>query len=163
MAMKILLPMDDSDCSAAALLAVVRQFQPQDAEVRVMHVDEWPKGMPVSLAFAEGHEAAHHILAVHQEQRQRSRDVMACAVRRLTAAHFKASSELRDGDARREILAAAAEWRPDVVVMGSHGRNGLQRFLLGSVSDSVVRHAPCSVEVVRTPNGSASGGEQVLT
>src|SRR5690242_4960284 len=119
--------------------------------------------MPVSMAFAGGHEAAFHILAVHEKERRRSRDVMASAVRRLTAARFRADCELRDGDARRAILDAAAEWRPDLVVMGSHGRSGLQRFLLGSVSDSVVRHAPRSVEVVRMPNGSVSGGKQVRT
>jgi len=161
--MKILVPMDDSDYSQAALRAVLRQFQPHDTEVRVMHVDEWPKGMPISLAFAEGHEGAQHILAMHEEERRRSRDVMAAAVRQLSAAHFNASSELRDGDAPQAILDAVAEWRPDVVVMGSHGRSGLRRFLLGSVSDTVVRRAPCSVEVVRTPNGFASDGERVLT
>ena len=39
----------------------------------------------------------------------------------------------------------------DLIVMGSHGRKGLDRFLLGSVSEAVVRHVPCSVEIVRTP------------
>lgn len=44
----------------------------------------------------------------------------------------------------------AAVQRPsDLIVIGSHGRTGLQRFFLGSVSDGVVRHAKCSVEVVR--------------
>ncbi len=161
--MKILLPIDDSEYSEAALRTVIRQFRPQNAEVRVIHVDEWPKGMPVSLAFAEGPESAQHILAVHEEGRRRSREIVAAAVRRLQAAGFEATNELRDGDARRAILEAVAEWQPDVVVMGSHGRGGLRRLLLGSVSESVVRHAPCSVEVVRTPNGSAPESQGVLT
>ena len=51
--MKVLLAIDDSACSEAAMQAVIRQFQPQDTEVRVLHVAEWPKGLPTSLAFAE--------------------------------------------------------------------------------------------------------------
>jgi nucleotide-binding universal stress UspA family protein len=59
------------------------------------------------------------------------------------------ATEIRRGDARQEILDSAAEWHSDVIVLGSHGRHGLDRFLLGSVSESVVRHATCSVDVVR--------------
>ncbi|MGZ4896245.1 MAG: universal stress protein [Candidatus Angelobacter sp.] len=43
----------------------------------------------------------------------------------------------------------ADEWRPDLIMVGSHGRRGLDRFLLGSVSDAVARHAHCSVWIVR--------------
>jgi nucleotide-binding universal stress UspA family protein len=148
--MRILLPIDDSECSERALQTVIRQFQSADTEVRVLHVDEWPKGMPLSLAFAEGPGTSEQILGTHQEMRQRSRELMAHAVEQLQAARFRATSELMDGDARRVILDVAAEWRPDVIVIGSHGRCGLQRFVLGSVAESVMRHASCSVEVVRT-------------
>ena len=50
-----------------------------------------------------------------------------------------------------EIVKAAKEWPADVIVIGSHGRHGLERALLGSVAEGVMRHAPCSVLVVRTP------------
>ena len=46
-------------------------------------------------------------------------------------------------------LDRAEEWSADLVVVGSHGYTGLKRLLLGSVAQSVVSHAPCSVEVVR--------------
>ena len=147
--MRILLPIDESECSEAALQTVMRQFQPQGAEVRVIHVDDWPRGMPASLAFSEGPAAADHILSIHDERRRRARTLMAGAVRELNGAGFRASCELRDGDARDGILDAAADWHPDVIVIGSHGRRGLQRFLLGSVAENVMRHARCSVEVVR--------------
>jgi nucleotide-binding universal stress UspA family protein len=71
------------------------------------------------------------------------------AKRRLEVAHFTVTTEIRAGDARRVILDSAAEWHPDLIVLGSHGRHGLERLLLGSVSESVVRHASCSVSVVR--------------
>jgi universal stress protein A len=147
--MKILLAIDESECSDAAVDAVLAQFPPNGSEVRVLHVDEWPKGMPISLAFAEGAGVARSVLSVHEEFRLRAEGLMSRAVARLKAAAFRASSQTRCGDARREILDCAAEWHPDVIVLGSHGRTGLNRFLLGSVSESVVRHAPCSVEIVR--------------
>ena len=53
------------------------------------------------------------------------------------------------------ILEEVKNWSADLVVLGSHGSKGLTRFLLGSVSETIVRHAPCSVEVVTARGGSA--------
>ena len=47
------------------------------------------------------------------------------------------------------ILSEAAEWGADLIVVGSHGRRGINRFLLGSVSEAVALHANCSVEIIR--------------
>jgi nucleotide-binding universal stress UspA family protein len=46
-------------------------------------------------------------------------------------------------------LSEAAEWEADLIVVGSHGRRGVNRFLLGSVSEAVALHANCSVEIIR--------------
>ena len=54
-----------------------------------------------------------------------------------------------EGEAWNEIVAAAERERIDLVVMGTHGRTGIRRVLLGSVAERVTRHAPCSVLVVR--------------
>jgi nucleotide-binding universal stress UspA family protein len=151
--MRILLAIDDSSCSEAAVNTLLAQFAPVGTDVRVIHVDEWPKGLPVSAAFAEGPEAARAICSAHDEARRRGRELVARAVQRLGGAGFRATSEVREGDARREILDCAADWQPDIIVLGSHGRRGLNRLLLGSVSDAVVRHADCSVLVVREPGG----------
>lgn len=53
------------------------------------------------------------------------------------------------GSPADEIVKAAREWPADLIVIGSHGRSGLQRALLGSVAEAVTRHAPCPVLVVR--------------
>lgn len=53
------------------------------------------------------------------------------------------------GKPASEIVKAAAEWPADVIVMGSHGRGGVERALLGSVADTVMRHASCSVLIIR--------------
>jgi nucleotide-binding universal stress UspA family protein len=48
-----------------------------------------------------------------------------------------------------EIVKAAKEWQANLIVIGSHGRRGITRALVGSVAEAVVRHAPCPVVVVR--------------
>lgn len=50
-----------------------------------------------------------------------------------------------------EIVKAAKDWPADVIVIGSHGRGGLKRLLLGSVAEAVMRHSPCPVLVIPSP------------
>lgn len=58
---------------------------------------------------------------------------------------------LRTGDARDIIVNTALEVGADLIIMGTHGRRGLRRALLGSVAESVLRHAPCPVLAIRRP------------
>ncbi len=60
-----------------------------------------------------------------------------------------ADAGVREGDAATEILAAAAEFDADLIVMGTRGKTGLTQLILGSVARNVVSHATCSVMVVR--------------
>ncbi len=64
----------------------------------------------------------------------------------------KVETLLVKGHAAEEILKTAKRIRADLVVVGSRGLTGLRRFLLGSVTHKVARHAPCSVLVVRQPS-----------
>ncbi len=61
------------------------------------------------------------------------------------------SSEVLFGSPESRIVETAEATHPDLIVLGSHGYSRWERLLLGSVSDSVVHHAPCSVLIVRTP------------
>jgi nucleotide-binding universal stress UspA family protein len=61
---------------------------------------------------------------------------------------------LLDGDPAREIVRYAHEAAPDLIVMGTHGRTGIERELMGSVADQVLRTAPCSVLVVKLPGAN---------
>jgi nucleotide-binding universal stress UspA family protein len=56
---------------------------------------------------------------------------------------------LREGKPADQILAAAREWSADVIVIGTHGRSGVSRLVLGSTAESVVRHASCPVLVIK--------------
>ena len=62
------------------------------------------------------------------------------------------------GDARDALTREALAQRVDLMVMGSHGRSGLAKLMLGSVSSHIVTHAPCSVLVVKNPGGRATAG-----
>lgn len=92
-----------------------------------------------SQAFAEAVDALRVIY-----QTVASRDTL------LLAEHgLRARAEVRCGDPAQEIVDAALEDEADLIVVGSHGRTGLERLLIGSVARKVVTHAPCSVLVVR--------------
>ncbi len=148
--MNVLLAIDGSSYSENAIQMVIAQFAREATEVRVLHVDEWPKDLPTSLAFAEGPAAANAILASHDLRRAEAAALVARAVDQLKRAGFHStSSAVCQGDARQTILDQASAWGADVIVLGSHGRTGVTRVLLGSVSDTVSRHAPCSVVIVR--------------
>ena len=147
--MNALLAIDESNHSDEVIRNVCERFSPQTTSIRLLHVVEWPKGLMTPFSFAEGPSAAACVLGVHDAMRGAGRELLKRAETRLRDAGFEVASRLDEGDVRQVILDEAAEWPADLLVLGSHGRTGLDRFLLGSVSESVVRHAPCSVEIVR--------------
>lgn len=63
------------------------------------------------------------------------------------------------GTPHHVILETASEWKADTIVLGSHGRKGLSRFIMGSVSLSVVSHADCAVTIVRLPKAVAESSK----
>ncbi len=85
------------------------------------------------------------------EQKEPARELVERIAKELRSAGFKVDTAVEVGDIREGIIDYAAEWAADLIVIGSHGRRGIQRFLLGSVAEFVARHAKCSVEIVRTP------------
>lgn len=148
--MKILLAIDGSPCSTAATDALIARTRPGDADVRVLHVVEWPIGGPPYLFFGAGPGSIQGIL----DLRDQALDVAAALVERVAAqlrsAGFTAGAVVKEGDARSAIVDAATTWKADLIVMGSHGHRGLDRLALGSVAESVMRRASCSVEIVRS-------------
>ncbi len=148
--MRIVLAIDDSPSSEAALRAVIERVKPDGTEILVLHALEWPTHLSSAMQFVGGPAAADDVIGVHEEERCRGRILLASACAALHKAGFSACSDLCDeGDARAVILDRAAAWHAELIVVGSHGRRGLERWLLGSVSDAVVRHAHCSVVVIR--------------
>ena len=86
--------------------------------------------------------------SVLEEESEQAQGLVAKAARELRDAGFQVETAIEVGDAKAVILDAAAKWPADLIVLGSHGRKGLERFLMGSVSEAVARHAHCSVQIV---------------
>lgn len=143
--MKILLAIDDSKFSQAAVQSVVARAWPPGTEVRILHVVE-----PPSLLLGREMTAYHpEFEAVWKALREQAKALVTKATDVLRKSGLNATTALIEGDPKSQIIDAAKEWHADLIVVGSHGRKGLNRFLLGSVSEAVVRHSHCSVEIVR--------------
>ena len=90
---------------------------------------------------------------IEEESKERLRKQ---SLRVKVAGGTVAGAHLRMGQVDLEILALAEELQADLIVMGSRGLGGVRRALMGSVSDSVVRHAHCPVLVVRQDKEQAA-------
>lgn len=141
--MKILVGVDDSKYSEDLARAIVTERRADDTEVLVLHVLQ-PLG-PAPPQMDQGYAPEL------EGERDAARALVQRVATELRGAGFKVETLVGVGDVREGIIDSAAEWHADLIMVGSHGLRGMQRFLLGSVSEFVVRHAPCSVEIVRTP------------
>jgi nucleotide-binding universal stress UspA family protein len=147
--MKVLLAIDGSKCSTAAVEALVGQYRSQETEVMVLNVVESVRPMPASYGLGWGPVFPENYTDITREWRAEGEKLVSDVAERLRSAGFKTTTSVDEGDARERILDCAQKWHPDVILLGSHGWRGLDRLLLGSVSEAVARHASCSVEVVR--------------
>jgi len=142
--MKILVAIDDSRFSEAAVKTVIQRVPPEGTEVCVLHVVE-----PVLVIPDYGGEK--QVEAEEQWRRERGKELVTRNEQLLVKEGFKVTTVVEQGDPRLGIVDYAAQWKADLIVVGSHGRKGLDRLLLGSVAESVARHARCSVLIVRIP------------
>jgi nucleotide-binding universal stress UspA family protein len=146
---RVALAWDGSDCSRLAV-DLVRTFPMlRGAEVRVISVADvqipWWTGFP---AIATPEVVPMYVEASEASRRHHAELARAMAAE-LGAAGISATAASPEGDAATEIIAAAAAWDADLIVLGTHGRTGFRRFVLGSVARNVLHHAHASVLVVR--------------
>lgn len=146
--MKILLAIDGSPCSDAAVAEVARRPWPQGSTVMVMTALE--NDPPVAITPEAWALPGSYFEELDAVLRKQGQNVVDRALQTLRSNKtFIADAVLVPGSARAAILDEAESWGADLIVLGSHGYGALKRFLLGSVSQAVVSHAKCSVEVVR--------------
>ena len=146
--MKILLATDGSEFSRAAIEKCCEiAVKPENTEIKIISVYQVyiPLDMyPQSAQIAQEFECAMH------EQAANYVDQAVAAIRKsLPDANVELSIQVTMGATDRVIIETAENWNADLIVVGSHGRGFWGRNLIGSVSDSLVHHAPCSVLVVR--------------
>jgi len=146
--MKVLLAIDGSEFSEAASRMLAAQLSAQKIEVLVLQaVEPLVFSNPPQMAAGYAPEMGVRL----QELIKQAKDTTERAAQVLRAAGFKVNVRVVENEIRTAILDVAAEWRADLIVLGSHGKKGLRKFLLGSVAEYVARHAACSVLIVRTP------------
>ncbi|HEV2288634.1 MAG TPA: universal stress protein [Candidatus Acidoferrales bacterium] len=150
--MKILLASDGSEYSLAAVKSVASRPWPAGSQVKlVSSVELLALGTEMAAWSSSPAYPESLLVEVWNEARSRARTAVAEARDVLKAAGMKIddSDAAPEGDPRVVILNVAKEWGADLIVLGSHGWHGIDRVLMGSVSESVALHAHCSVEVIR--------------
>ena len=139
---RILLAVDESPLAAHAADAGADLARSLGAELAFVCVVD-----PRENAAPESGVSMAEMIALAQQDGKR---LLAGFLERLPPG-LSALEFIAVGKPASEIVKAATEWQADVIVMGSHGRGGVGRMLFGSVADTVMRQAPCSVLIVRTP------------
>jgi nucleotide-binding universal stress UspA family protein len=148
---RILLATDGSEEAELAALRAVELADATESELHVVHVGVVPSFL-VSYPGTLGYEGK-----LYEQVQVRSRELLRKQSWRVKAAGgIVAGAHLRMGAVALEIVALAEELGADLIVMGSRGLGGVRRVLMGSVSDSVVRHAHCPVMIVRPENEQAA-------
>lgn len=147
--MKLLLAIDGSPCSEAAVREVVRRPWPPDTELRIIsaYSAHFPSAAePMFAIFSERREFLEY-------ERRRAQLVVERALKTvrmsLEGKTRRITAEVIEGAPKRVIVDEAERWAADLLVLGSHGYGALGRFLLGTVSQVVAAQAPCSVLIVR--------------
>jgi len=143
--MKVIIGVDSSEFS--------------DAAVRYAAEGIWPSGTSFLVisavapaSIAPGEALAPEAIAVYVEQQESfHKQVAELGAARLRDAGLAARGVMTLGDPRVVLEETARSEQADLIVVGSHGRSGLKKLLLGSVATHVVTHAPCPVLVVKTP------------
>jgi len=148
---RILLATDGSEEAELAALRAVDLADATDSELHVGHVGLVPKfvdSYPGTLGFDR---------KLYEQIEEKSRELLRRESWRVkVAGGTVARTHLRMGAVHLQLVALAEEIGADLIVMGSRGLGGVRRMLMGSVSDSVVRHAHCPVLVVRQENDQAA-------
>lgn len=147
--MKILIATDGSQASRSVIEAACETFvKPENTEVKIISAVE-PVAPMGAEPFAVSAEYYADINRTAREQAKTAIEQAKTNLKEICPNLGEVSGDVLQGGAARAIVEQAENWGADLIVVGSHGYGFWSRALLGSVSNSVVHHAPCSVLVVR--------------
>jgi nucleotide-binding universal stress UspA family protein len=146
--MKILIAVDGSEFSREAVEKTCQLLvMPENTEIKivcvyqpVVPIDAFPQSAEYSERLEEKEIADADSFVV---------SAAAFVKERFPKPSVKVETQIEAGTPDQTVLEIARDWKPNVIVVGSHGRGFWGRLTLGSISDSIIHHAPCSVLVVR--------------
>jgi len=141
----ILVPVDFSAPSEAALRYALKLAAASSAELHVCHIIPVPHVLDV--LYERGLEPQESVKHIEQKAHQRINELVHSA-----GALLKFHLHCSEGEARDRVLEWAEKLKADLLVMGTHGRQGAERFFMGSVAEAVVRRASCPVLTLRGEN-----------
>ncbi|MDN7023316.1 universal stress protein [Methanoculleus sp. FWC-SCC1] len=141
MVRKILIAVDGSEPAGRALAKAIEEAKVWGAELHALYVVE--SGLFSSLPMDNTLEIMYSLLQKEGE------DLLNESQEKSTAAGVSLNTHIRQGHAGSEIIALAEELAVDLILLGSHGKSEVDRLLLGSVTDYVVRHSSITTMVVR--------------
>lgn len=143
---RILVPVDGSETSNQALASAIALARESQGAIRLLHVVE-------ELAYLTGYDQfGGYSGALLKAMRENGDRILEDAAARVREAGVACESVLFDtfGQHLGETVAkAASQWNADLVVVGTHGRRGVSKLLLGSGAEQVIRQAPVPVLVIR--------------
>ena len=146
---RILVPLDGSEHADHALKAamlIAKEFNGKEINLfHVYSVTAWPIGMP---GISEP-TATFPYDQLIEGARKAGSTILTDAENKAKAEGIQVKKLLKEGHVVEEILRTAREGEFDLIVMGARGISRIKEILLGSVTDGVIRHAPCPVLVVR--------------
>ena len=143
---RILVPVDGSPTSNAGLREAIGLAKEAGARLQLIHV------VDQHTVVMMGVESAYYIDEMMQSMRKAGQRLLNRAVAQATKAGVQASAVLLEtltGPAADPIVRQAKKWSADLIVLGTHGRRGVRRLLMGSDAEQVVRNAPAPVMLVR--------------
>jgi nucleotide-binding universal stress UspA family protein len=142
---RIIVPTDFSTCAEGAWGLAQRLAAAFDAELVLTHVlVETPR-------YSEGPFTMEKTRQFFEAARRWATETLEGWAAKARGAGLRVRAVVRTGVPHEELLALATDEKADLIVIGTHGRGGINRALLGSVADRVVRLAPCPVLTVREP------------
>ena len=145
---RILVPIDGSPTSSRGLREAIGFAKGQKARLQLVHVVDVHNAM---LAGLESGDAVADLSAALQQHGRRILAAAAASARKAGVASETVLLETLTGPAAEPIVRQARKWRADLIVIGTHGRRGLKRLVMGSDAEQIVRNAPAPVMLVRQP------------
>lgn len=147
---RILLATDGSEEATLAAQTAIELANKTGSELHVVYADMLPYSTTLNQGYQAGVDVGVYVQDESEELMRIGQGRLDEQVRKIKAAGGSvAQAHYRLGKPEAEIIALAEEIGAGLIVVGSRGLGGIRRTVLGSVSDSVVRHAPCPVLVVR--------------